>query len=247
MPQTSFSFWMNRSSSLFLLLVGTGSSAMVWGCLFCIPHPFLSAWTVKPSCLKHFRAASSLLWSLKDSQAAPACILTSLYFQGRLVKPPAHTAGSDCETSTQTCVSLGLPHAEQWEPSKYFYLDVEGDMYPCQISDKECGDPWAQSTAKHVTVWNSHTCAKVSAEPQMIHCCVCVTQFSLASVPGSVMFCLCRLFNEKEQWQVTSQTGWDEENEEGSQGVQHFSHLLVKSHGDLWIWKEHVLRCHPQK
>lgn len=64
---------------------------------------------------------------------------------------------------------------------------------------------------EHVTVWDGHTCAKVSAEPQMIHCSACVTQFSLAPVPGSAMFWLRGLFNEKEQWQVPSQTDWDEE------------------------------------
>lgn len=86
---------------------------------------------------------------------------------------------------------------------------------------------------KHVTVWESHTCAKVSAEPQMIHCSVCVTQFSLAPVPGSIMFWLGRLFNEKEQWQITSQADWDEENEEESQGVQYSLHLFVKRYRDL--------------
>lgn len=63
----------------------------------------------------------------------------------------------------------------------------------------------------------------------MIHCSVCVTQFLLAPVPGSIMVWLGRLFNEKEQWQVTSKADWDEENEEESQGVQHFSHLFVKT------------------
>lgn len=94
-------------------------------------------------------------------------------------------------------------------------------------------------TPEHNQQQNMSLCGIATCVPRsqlslkwFIALCVWLS-FRWHPMSGSTVFWLCRLFNEKEQWQVTSQTDWDKENEEVSQGVQHFWHLLVKSHGGL--------------